>query len=198
MAREAPSQLAVAVAGHGKVDREHDRPATGRFRPPHEVFGQRPVLLDVELEPPGAVGRCSHRFDGVSRHRREAVDDACARRRPGRGDLPVRVRQPLQRCGSQPDRHRYWRSQHRGRRVHPDDTREHPGPQPAPGEGRRVLPQCHLVAGAAGDEVESLGIHGGPGEGLEVVQADRILPCGSPGHGSSCRSRLHTTGLSLG
>ena len=60
---EAVAQVALALAGPGRVDGEHQRLGVGFARPPDEVQIGFPVALGIELEPEAAFRRLADILD---------------------------------------------------------------------------------------------------------------------------------------
>ncbi len=187
---EPGPHVALAVAEDRQIHGQDDRPEPGCGGPFHEGPRDREVALEVELEPAGDVwsnaGDLLHRPRG---HGRQDERDAGRPGRAGRGELPIRMGDGLDRHRGDRKREGGGRSHERRRRVDVRDVDEDAGPKPTTPPGRLVLRDRDLVPGATGHVVEGGGVHRGSGERFEVGDPDDLGE-GRLGRAHPTRSRL--------
>ena len=111
--REAAPDVAFPAAELGGVDGDDERLVAGGRGPLDHVAHQSAVPPDVHLEPTASVPvRGGDLLDRTSRHRRQRVRHAGSLRRPGDGQLALRVGDPrvARRCEHERERQRTSRA----------------------------------------------------------------------------------------
>ena len=109
--------IAMALAEHLQVDREHQRAAFGRDRPLDQGAHETAVLHDVELEPERLVDGLRDILDRADRHGREAERDAGFLRRAAGQNLAVTMLHPAKPDRRQRQRQRDRLAEDRGVRA---------------------------------------------------------------------------------
>ena len=127
---EAVAQVALATTQAGRIDGEDDRAVARRLGARHQLLGDRAIAIDVELEPPRAVGRRggdvleARGGDGRDRHHRAGS------RRSSRGRrFAVRMGETMERGRRHQDRKRRGGAEQGDSRVDPLDVHQHPRAQ---------------------------------------------------------------------
>jgi hypothetical protein len=152
---EAPTDVALAPAEDGRVDREDEGLVARRGRALDHLPHQAAVAPGVDLEPQTAGGRGgAHLLDRAGAERRERVGQAGPLGGAGHGQLALGVgdagepgRGQGERVGGRP-------AQDRCADVDVADGAQDAGPERGAGEGVLVGGEAALVLGPAVDVVE--------------------------------------------
>ncbi len=175
---EAVAHLAVARAEHRRVDGDADRPAPRRLGPLHQVAGEGPVLLHVELEPERSGGDRRDVLDrgGGQRadHHRRAGGAGAARRL----QLALRVGHAVIGGGGEENRIGQLCAEQLEGGVEAADVAQHARREQQLVERGAVAAQRDLVAGGAGEIVVDHGRQALPGHLFEVGDGDRFAAHG--------------------
>ena len=170
--RERSACVALAVAAHRRVDRQHERaePAVACLR--DQLARHALVAEHVELEPERRAGRRDlGRRRG--RDRRQAHDRARSLGGAGHPHLAVGMRDALERDRRHEQRHRDVLPEHRSRRRARLDVDQQARPQTAATERLDVVAQRHLVTRAAGVVAVGAGLETLCREPLVVPDVER-------------------------
>ena len=161
-------RVAVARAGHGHVDGEHEGGATAGRRAAHQLAHEAAVADHVELEPErlgrgGGTSSSEHTRQGGEAHR-DAFrgGDALAATSPRRAYMPLR---PI---GPRPTGRRWRRPKNSVGELDAGDVAEHALAQGDGGEVVDVPAQGHFLVGGAVDVVEQEAGQAAPGGAAEV------------------------------
>lgn len=169
---------AVAVTGHGRVDRDAERLDTGRFRAPQEIARELWVNLDVELEPDRLGGGLLHFLDAGGGARAQDVGRAGGTRGARDGELAFRMGDLVQAGGREEQRHCQAPPEQHRARVECAQIRQHALMQADVVESFLVPPERDLRAGAALDVGECTRRNQGLRQRLGVLQGKNLRQIG--------------------
>ena len=173
---EARPHFAVTDPVHGQVGGQHERREPGLECLLDDVVAHAAVAEDVELEPPRRARRSGGdlcrggRRDRGDAHERSGGTSATRHR-----DLPLLVRDLLERHRRDEHGQRHRRPEHRRLRRDGRDVDEDAVAQPEAGERLAVPAQRPLVAGSADDVAPRLGRDDRLREALGVVDREELL-----------------------
>ena len=179
--RPVDATLPVARPGHRQVDGEEDGAESGIDRLGDELRRDAVVAKDVDLQKPGAVGRC--RGDvGRARGRegREAERRAGRCCRSGKALLPIRVRHALIGDRRHDDGRGDGVAEHRRRGRRRLDPAEHALTEMPRSESGDVRAERALGSGASGEELTPVGIHPREQRALRRPSASAAFPPDEP------------------
>ena len=166
---EAIAHVALALGGHGHIDRQHQGAEIGVARAPDHICGNLSVARRVELIP-GMRGRhLGRRFDrsgGSARHDERNIGGG---RRPREYQVGVSAKQRRQASRRDAEWAREALSEERGGLVAPCDVDHVTRHQAMAREAFLVGRDAVLVLDAALDEVEGDPWQPPPGEAAQVV-----------------------------
>ncbi len=174
--RHAVLDVAVALAEHLQIDREHERAAFGFRRPRQDVPGETAVLDDVELKPEWPARGLRDIFNRADRHRGQRVRDAGVVRGLRSENFAVAVLH----AGEPDGRERKWRrdllSKNGRRKAAVGDVDQHALAQLDVFEVAAVGPQRFLAVGAA------IGIFEKGARNTAAGQRSQVLDAGDGFH----------------
>ena len=171
--RERRARVALAIAAHRCVDRQHERAVAAVARLRDQLPRDALVAEDVQLEP-ARPADCGHFGRRRRRERREAHDRPRVACRARRRHLSVGMRDALERDRRDEQRHRDLLPEHGRRRAARLDVDEHPRAEHPAAIRLDVVAQRQLVAGAAGVVAVRSGLQPLRGEPLVVPDVERL------------------------
>ena len=147
--------IALAIAGHGNIDRQDNAGKTRGAGALQRLFDDGAVFPDIDLEPFRAVRQLCHALDCRRAERGQAIDQPGLPRGPGHGALStLGVKEPLGGCGCHDDGGSTLCAHYLGAHVDFRDVDECLEVQLVVGITPGIVPQRHLIIRSAIDIVE--------------------------------------------